>query len=851
MRFSNTRMKVLTLGATSVLALAIAGAAAAEEAARHNVDIEAQKLASALLEFSEQSDVLVAFPPELVNGRQAPAVKGDLTTEDALGKLLQGSGLNYSMGSDGGVTILQTAALQEEGRRERGFLRLAQADVQSDGSVNDRSVPAEMQTDTIIVTATKREQNLQDVASSISVLGADEISRRSIVSQSDFLNSVPGVSFVSPNVGLGQIVIRGIAAAREEQATVSTYLGEIPLTPTIAETGAGNEIKLVDIERVEVLRGPQGTLYGSGALGGTVRYIPKAPNLSEVEGGIELGIGKLSRSEDTNSSISGYLSVPLVEDRLAVRVAAYEFNEGGYVDRISTPRLESLAATTGTTVEQATDLGDASYRGVRVSLLFQATDRARATVTLGTQKLEQDGSLIQSLALGEFNFDELQEADPLFEDTLEYGNLVLDLDFGWAGVVSSTNYYKSERTTQRDASGFGLGASLQDLGLDWEGIAQEVRLTSQFESPLQFIAGFYYEDFDSTRLNRIEWIGTDSSLDDFFGFDVADPVYGLVENTRELQQTAVFGEIEYQILPTLSATFGARWFDYEREDMTDQFVFAQAPISMTQTDESGTNLKASVSFKPTENAHFYAQWAEGFRVGQGQLLPPAATCDADGDGFLDTTDAPFRSSVDSDRTDNYELGGKLSLFDNQLSVNASVYRIDWQDIPILVRETSATCLGNQGLIANAGEARSQGVEVDAAWNATSNLQFFLSASYKESEFTQDFGTTASEGDPLPLSPDFNGRIGLEYELDQFAIPAFLRTDYTYVGGFDTFVNIETPEAGDYGLWNARVGTNFNGISIEAFINNITNEDGITVTESADLVFRNRPRMFGVEVGYDF
>lgn len=849
------KAKLLTrAGAAAIIAAGMSFAAHAQSSEQAvQFDLPAQDLDDALKSFGYTTGRQVMFTKDVVKGRTSRPIMGVMTPTQALGRLLQGSGLIYEVTSSD-VILVKTVASSNGQAFDPGLPRPGQAGAATGQSTDDAGSDDDPQAnviEAIVVTATKRERNVQDVASSVSVLSDGEIARRSIVSQADFLNSVPGVSFVGPNVGLGQIVIRGIAAAREEQATVSTYLGEIPLTPTIAETGSGNEVKLVDIDRVEVLRGPQGTLYGSGALGGAVRYIPKAPDLSEFEGGIKLGFGKMGRSDDTNSSISGYLNIPLVEGRLGFRAAAYEFNEGGYVDRVPSATLQTLADATGTTVEEAGDLGDATFRGIRASLLWYVAENVAATLTFGTQKLEQDGTLIQSLSLGDFNFAELQEADPSFEDQLDYASLVLDFDFGWANLVSSTNYYNSERTTQRDASGFGLGASLQDLGLDWDGIAQEARLTSQLDLPFQFIVGFYYEDFDSARLNRIEWIGTEQALDDFFNMDVADPVYGLVENNRMLKQIAVFGEMEYQILPTLSATIGARWFNYDREDMTDQFVFVQAPLSMTRTEESGKTLKASISYKPSENAHFYAQWAEGFRVGQGQLLPPAETCDADGDGILDTTDAPFRSSVESDRTDNYEIGGKFSLFGGQLSLNAALYRIDWQDIPIRVNESSSVCLGNQSLITNAGEARSQGVEVDLVWRAAESFQIFLSASYKDSEFTDDFGTTASKGDALPLSPDFNGRVGVEYNFDQLSYPVFIRTDYVYVGGFDTFVNIDTPEAGDYGLWSARIGANVEGVSIEAFVNNIMNEDGITVTESADLVFRTRPRMIGVELGYDF
>ena len=245
----------------------------------------------------------------------------------------------------------------------------------------------------------------------------------------------------------------------------------------------------------------------------------------------------------------------------------------------------------------------------------------------------------------------------------------------------------------------------------------------------------------------------------------------------------------------------------------------------------------------------YLQWVEGFRIGRGQVPPPASICDTDNNGKLDFTSAEISDSVDSDSTTNIELGGKSTLLDNSLTLNVALYRVDWKDIPVRVFGTSETCF--IGLDVNAGEARSDGLELEARYHHTGNLQFSLALSYMETEFLDD--EIGESGDRLPLSPQFNGVIGVNYDFILADLDAFIRSDYSYVGGFDSAVEgtLDIIDAESYGKLDMRAGIEVNQWSFEFYGKNITNEDAITSGFNTRVGRRMTPRTIGIDVGYRF
>ena len=866
MRFSNTRTKILTLGATSALALAIAGTAAAEEAARHKVDIKAQKLASALLEFSEQSDVLVAFPPELVSGREAPAVRGDLTTEDALGKLLQGSGLNYSMGSDGGVTIVQTAALQEEGRRNRGFLRLAQADVQSGRSVSDTSAPSEMQTDTIIVTANRREQNLQDVAASVSVIGEELIDKRGFTDRTSFLNTLPGVTGYDRGLGDSAIIIRGLATdPQTEPEAVGVYFGETPLTGLGSNrTGGGQgsvDLRLVDVERVELLRGPQGTLFGSGSLGGTLRVLPKAPDLDDFGGYISGEYSNTAERGGSNYAIEGAVNLPIVNDVFALRITGYHDDDSGFIDNVIEDVAvlpgfanESVRAAGGVEINEG-DIGAVKVSGLRAALLFEPTDALSIKVSHIWQDAEQNGIPEVNLDL-EGDYQQVRfatgrsgERGEGLTEEVNITNIEAQYEFEFGTLISSTSFVDHETSSEIDLGFFFPVPGFQSTSSQTDQFIQEVRFVSDFEGPFQLQGGVYYEEIDRDSFSTTDSPST-AFGPTFFpaGADVS----------TQLEQTAVFGEVSYDIIDNLTLTLGARHFDFERpgEQIQSGGPFTVPLVEALFAEDSGQTYRVNLSYEPVEDILLYAQWAQGFRLASSTTEASfSPTCDADNNGLFETADGRevAFSELESDSNDSYEVGFKSTLGNGRAEVNGAIYYNDWEGLPVVI---PLAC--GAGIRLNAGTAQTYGAELESRVRVTDSIIWNLAASYNEAELTEDapnLGPAAVDGAELPGSADWQVSTGLEYGFVISNYDAYVRADYSYVSEYASSLGADE-DAGDFGLLDFRAGVDIDNARVSLFIKNVTNEYAFIARESALSAFINRgaitrPRTIGVKVGYDF
>ena len=844
----------LTCGAMALLV----GTAAAQSAAENQFDIDAGALGAALDLYIDQSGEQVLYSSDHVAGVSTEGVQGLLPNDKALKALLSGSKLRVRQDPSGAVLI--TASVDETAQRpsaQRRPFRVAQA--ASSPSLTGGPVDRENGSgrETIIVTATKRETRLQDTPQSIFVLNSEDIGRKSLVRMGDYLSTIPGVSQQDFGAGFSQIIIRGLSAGPGEAATAGVYFGEAPL-PSIAELDGAVDLRLVDIDRVEVLRGPQGTLYGSGSLGGTIRYIPNAPNLIDVEGSLNVGYSNTAENGGDNFQMSGALNIPIVKDQLALRVAAYRFDDSGYVNVVSAsdPTKSGTAALFGAEVVDEEGVGDLETTGVRASLLWTPTDNLEFTAMYARQDVEQDGFQEVNLALGgyqdtpfglngEFGGREFQT------DDVELFHLVGELDLGWASVLSASTWFEGSKDFVRDIGRLLLAPAAQDIVYQKEGFTQEVRLTSQFDGPLQFTTGVYFEDLERDTISSVNWAASLATLPIAVP-GATDPEGLLVSDLNwQVDQIAVFGEVSYDLTDQLTATLGGRWFDYTRaEDSSrDGPVAGGFSSRAAETSEQGTTFKANLAYKVTEDALVYAEWSQGFRIGAPGFAAPAATCDVDNDGILDGTTAPNTSEpLDSDNTDNYELGGKVSFLDGRVAVNAAVFNVEWDGIPVAVVSPCGFAVTR-----NAGEARTRGVEMDAGVLVTPSLRADFGFSYINAELTRDDDVLGPEGTRLPGSPEFNANFGLEYEFELAGRPAFARSDYAYVGGYRNDIAATFPEAGDYGRWNMRVGASLTEhVSLEVFASNITNEDAITFVDFSPVRgYRLVPRTIGVELGGRF
>ena len=704
--------------------------------------------------------------------------------------------------------------------------------------------------DEIIVTATKRNTKLQETAMAISVLSSDSIEKRGLVGMDDYLKSLPGVDMQDRGASQNNVIIRGIASdPQSEDSTVGIYFGETPVTglgsTSVGDVSGSADIKLVDVDRIEVLRGPQGTLYGSGSMGGTVRIIPKEPNLENIEGVIQARYSNTGEQGGDNSMVQGVLNIPLIEDTLAIRAVAYQYDNSGFINNVAGSRSSEIpaaaaAVASGATAQDKAEIGTDQYRGFRLSALWQPSDVLKVGLSYLNQDIEQEGfPETNSTLAGDFEQVRMRtgpdgDRDEFMGNEIDITNLVFEYDLGWGQFTSSSSWVDYDSENESDLSPFFLPAYAENNG-SAKVFFEELRLSSKLDGPINFLVGFYYEDNEFESDSAFFWNGAGPSF----------PLTTPTEKQRDTEQKAFFGELSYDFSSTLSATLGIRHFDYDQLFVQEGNVQANA-----LKDESGQVYKFNVKYMPSDDSLIYAQWAEGFRLGLARGKPNDL-CDINNDGILDDVGFAPPEGVDSDTSESYEIGFKTSFAENRATLNVALYRINWQGMPVTV--TLPSCGSTVTL--NASESVSEGVELDFQMALSDKLQLDFSASYGEAELTQDAENLGVDGDPLPGSADFNTSIGIEYQFAINGLDSFSRLDFTYVGDYYHNLAEAGQASGGYSLLNLKTGINVNeNIDLDIFVNNLTNSDDFTWVETilgADRGYRLRPRTIGISLGYQF
>jgi outer membrane receptor protein involved in Fe transport len=831
---------------------------------RHDINIPRQSLDAALKDFAQQTGLQVAHFSDTIDGSSIVGpVSGELSSQQAIESLLEPTGLSYKVLSDRVIVLVdpkkaEPAATSSDatGLASGTRLRLAQASGANPAAGDAQSRITGI-VEEVIVSASKRDERLQDLGFSVTAVGAEEIEKRGLVGMEDYLRGVAGVNNIDRGVASNSIVIRGVTADAQNYTdmggTVGLYLRDVPLSG-YATFGNNVDIKLTDMERVEILRGPQGTLYGDGSLGGTVRNIPRAPNLQRFEGQVKAGYSQTAEAGDDNSEAQAVLNLPLIADELAVRIVGYNYDNSGHVNNIaaSNAAFSTRAASLGfaNLVRDQEDIGNSRFTGGRVTTLWRPTERFSASLMLLSQDLEQNGLPEVQLNLGPFEQTRLQ-IDPRYggggeriRDDISIANLEVDYDFGWSALHSATSYVEEDGLYLRDIGSFFGGIPFpQHVVSDSRVFVEELRLTSQLDGPFQFLAGAYYNDTTKDRYSQSN--------------RQVSPTTTVPSDNRDRratsEQKALFGELSYEVIAGLEATVGMRAFEYDQEFVTVSYLVNPPTTStLISKDRSGETYKANLTYTANDSALFYVQWSEGFRLGAPIAGPPASSCDIDNDGLIDGAGLSSRDrQLVPDNLESYEVGAKLSLPNGRGAANLAAYRNTWTGIPVVILVPCGF-----GQFVNAGEAQTEGVEFESSWALFDSLKVNLSASYVDARLTKDAPGVGMKGDRLPGSPRYNVNAGLQYNFDVGAARSFVRADILKVGGFYNNLAGTGREIGDYTTLNLRCGATFDRISVEAYAINATNDDGLTwidsVFTSADArASRLRPRTLGLSLAYQF
>ena len=721
---------------------------------------------------------------------------------------------------------------------------------------------AERSLDKVIVTATRREESLQDVPLSVTAYQQETLSEKGIVSYEGLARETPGVVINQPTANFNNFTTRGIATngyGANLQAPTAIYIDELPISSNGNSTIL--DPTLYDVERVEVLRGPQGTLFGANSLSGAVRILTKKPNTRKFEASALVDYG-LVDGDAFRQRYNGMVNIPLAEDKLGLRVVGFYRDEEGWVDNI------------GTGIEGANSL--TSYGG-RAVLRWEPTDALDLQLMVIHENSQPDDSGLTNPNRGKFI--RLTDRPDLFQSDFTSYNLALDYDLGFANFTSSSTYSDADGKFIVDLAGtFGqlIPFGLDAVGFD-DTFVQELRLASADGGNWDWIVGGFY--FNKRRDITFDYRSSQDFLDARGLTGLPDEYYLRFTSYFDQFETAGFGELTYRFSDKFWVTGGARYTNSSIQSFTNEggynsnylavalggftniplTVFPVAAVEGLKVEADKLSYKLSASYKPAENVTTYGSISTGFRT-------PAANARAGAVSIVDPNDLVIPNGADSDTLTNYEIGVKGYWLNGKLAANLAAYYIDWKDIQV-----QANRLSDQVQFAtNIGGAVSKGLEFEIAAYPTQNFSFFLNGSLNDSEVTDVTPTEAAisgaeEGISLSF-PEFQGSATVRYDWKMGELTdAFAAATASYVGEFPgMFPNVpgnpnlvaptfDYTEA--YTVVNVQAGLSRDAWKAVAYVENLTDDSSITYVHPEAFLdgryARLRPRTIGVRLSYEF
>lgn len=703
----------------------------------------------------------------------------------------------------------------------------------------------------IVVTANKRAEPLMTAPSPVTAISGAQLNRLQAVKFSDYVATVPGLNLISDREGETQIVLRGITTGSPVNSTVAVYVDGAPYGSSTSDALGGwlqPDLDPSDLQRVEVLRGPQGTLYGASALGGLIKYVTLDPDLKAFDGRIELD-GNSVRDGADGYGARGMLNIPLVADTLGFRVSAYDRRDPGYISdsQLHTSNINGTRVDGGhaTLYWKPTESLSIKLFTIAQNIIGQGTSDEDVHVT-GNSIVPIYGDLKQV----RYASEPLDVRYRLYSGTINY-------DMQWATLESISSYSTQQQSQIFDETAtFGaLGTLLTGLpnfgtstgsGLHLDKWTQEVRLSSPGGSRLEWLGGFFFTHEDSGRNEPT------------YAFDTLTGSQLLPVNTlffayldSHYTEYAGYGDITYHFTPAFDVTAGVRYSTNHQTFLSDEDgIFAGGPSTV-----SGTSSDHSVTYLVTPKYQFdshhmlYARVATGYRPGGPNAPTPSEVA------------AGVPNAYRPDTLTDYDLGYKASVLSNRMTVDLSVFHIDWQHIQILTDYNGITTEGN------GGTAASDGFEAAATITPVHGLTVSGNLAYTKARLTEDApGVNGRNGDELPNVPKWAGYLDASYSFP-LAVDAtgFVGGGFHYVGdresGFVTGSppNFSRPVMGSYTSVDLRSGIDYRRWTFELYVKNLGNTLGIENLTSMNLsgytdpwtASVTQPRTIGLSVSARF
>ncbi len=696
--------------------------------------------------------------------------------------------------------------------------------------------------DVVVVTATKREMDAREIPGSVTALTGGQLSERGARGLGDAIAITPGAVLNTFEPGFTSVTLRGISSGSTGnsigQEATGYYINDVPLTdPTISILVP--DIDNFDVGDITVLRGPQGTLFGSGALGGVVNYRATEPDLTAFSAKVDASVEGLSQSDELGGSLKAMVNAPILQDRLGARLVLISRRDPGFIDNVGVG-------------EQDTNSYD-TYGG-RLLLTAELNDQARLSYLGLTQWGESgDRSGTEPGAFGDFaHSSAFLEA---IDNRVIINSLRLDHDFDLGTFTGIVNRHQKMRTLHTDSTpgfqgifGPGTPTVTNDQDQDSSGYGLELRFASRSGEAFDYVVGVMHDDTTVTSNGVLSAPNADDSVEAFFeslgegpGFGALLTREGRVLNTFDLvfegRETAVFGEGGIQLTDSLSLTLGGRafWVESESRSTNTGFLnfFAASEVSTSQNgtaSEEGFSPKISLSYAPSEDFLVYGLISRGFRFGGPNLFSDEA-------GF----DVP--NSFGSDSLVNHEIGVRTDWLDSRLRIDLNLFYIDWTDIQI----TRFTPSGNQ-YTDNGSAAVSQGVDLSVRAKLTPSATWSSAVTYLDASLTEAIDDIPA-GSVLPGASEWKISNDLAVSLYVLPLAPTLLLSHRYISEAPSILGAPGFTQGDYHVFDARLTLDLGEVDVSLFARNIGDERGVAFALpsffSPAAQYVERPRTIGI------
>jgi iron complex outermembrane recepter protein len=749
----------------------------------------------------------------------------------------------------------------------------------------------------VVVTARKVEENLQNVPISINVYTQKDLSNLAIANMDDYLQKVPSISYISTGPGTQLFVMRGVSDGSNPNYANTSSTGFFVDDLSMSDYGAQPDLHLYDIERIEILNGPQGTTFGAGAMSGAIRYITNKPDLHAFSAGVDVTAGSIDGGR-TNQTYEGFVNIPLIDGVLGFRASAFSDSQGGFINNQLTTRTWVNGSVSDNAQWARNNYNREHIEGGRAALKAQFTEGWSALLSYEFQRQSTVGAWDEDPKLPPRTVARFGPEQNLFEtNILEFR---VDGDVGIGDLVYIGGYWKQERRQWNEYSqymeNFNSGAPgggfpgtqegftcLDDpyfgsayagckspeqyysYNINPERYSNELRLSSKAGGRFHWLVGAYWErttdhNFNNTYfIPHLQYNGT--------AFQYYLSYYGNTQptlppgqwytytETSHTLQTSEFLNINFDVTDKLNIEAGVVHFKSEQSYDTPIFGWAYVAYAPSYyADESHKwNGRAGISYKVTDHAMIYGDWAQGFRPGGTNTGDPAS-CYAQGTPYTYTPDT----------LNNYEIGWKTTSVENRLLWNGAAYYMDWKNLQALIYNALVCPSASYNI--NVGDARIYGVESNIAYQLNDNWTLQASVNYTDGRVTHavnpDYQTYV--GERLPFSSYFNWSWNVRYERPLGSdLRGYFQFDMAHKGDMYNGLNPNDVNTGlprvlqpAYTLMNVRVGLNpVNSRWLaEFYITNLTDKNAIVYSNTGNFDLRlttNEPRVYGLRLSYRF